>query len=397
MNQDLQLNEFYVDLHIHIGRTLQGRPVKITGSKNLTVTNIIQSAANEKGLHMIGIIDSHVPEVQDEYMQLIKTGIVKELANGGLRYSDSMTIILGCEIEVMDEGYHPVHYLCYFPTLEHIGYFTNWISRYMKNITLSSQRIYRSTRQLQAKVKELDGLFVPAHIFTPFKGIYGSAVNKMEEICALELIDAVELGLSGNTDMADTIAELTSYTYLTNSDAHSLSKIAREYQKVVVLKADFLELQYALYRKYGRHICKNYGLSPQLGKYHLSVCTKCKAALHTYSANCPICNGKLIRGVKDRIEEIAAYDKPAHPNHRPPYIEQIPLEFLPGIGRKTYARLLDYFGTEMNILHRVPVQEIEHYFGRSFAQLISLGREGKLLQKAGGGGIYGSIVMEEGM
>ena len=32
--------------------------------------------------------------------------------------------------------------------------------------------------ELQKKVKELDGIFIPAHVFTPFKSLYGKGVNK---------------------------------------------------------------------------------------------------------------------------------------------------------------------------------------------------------------------------
>ena len=57
------MNPYYTDLHIHIGRTKSGRAVKITGAKSLTFSNIISHARDEKGLHIIGIIDCHSPEV----------------------------------------------------------------------------------------------------------------------------------------------------------------------------------------------------------------------------------------------------------------------------------------------------------------------------------------------
>ncbi len=60
------LGRYYADLHIHIGRTASGRPVKITGARTLTLENILHEAAEVKGIDLVGVIDSHVPEVLDE-------------------------------------------------------------------------------------------------------------------------------------------------------------------------------------------------------------------------------------------------------------------------------------------------------------------------------------------
>lgn len=387
------MNEYFVDLHIHIGRTLSGRPVKISGSKDLTLKRIAEVAALEKGIDVIGIIDCHVPEIQFEIRQLIESGMMEELTEGGISFQGTK-ILLGAEVETMDIGYKPVHYLCYFPTLELISAFSMWLTTGMKNVNLSSQRLYKSTRELQQKVKELEGIFIPAHIFTPFKGIYGSAVDRMEKICDLSLIDAVELGLSGDSDMADTIKELELFTYVTNSDAHSLGKIAREYQKVRMLAPNFTELKKALHRKEGRMIATNYGLSPQLGKYHISVCQKCNTSFDVYCDLCPLCGAKVLKGVAHRIAELASYATAQHPEHRPPYIDQIPLEFFPGVGKKTYERILELYSTEMNMLHHVPIEQIRQDFGDSIANLIDQSRKGTLNQQKGGGGVYGKVILK---
>jgi PHP family Zn ribbon phosphoesterase len=62
------MNPYYVDLHIHIGRTESGLPVKITGSRDLTFFNIAYESSVRKGIDMIGIIDCHAPSVQEEIM-----------------------------------------------------------------------------------------------------------------------------------------------------------------------------------------------------------------------------------------------------------------------------------------------------------------------------------------
>ena len=156
----------------------------------------------------------------------------------------------------------------------------------MKNIHLSSQRIYVSGKELQQKVKELNGLFIPAHVFTPFKSLYGKGVkHSLTEVLNPEYIDGIELGLSSDTYMADGIAELHSYTFLSNSDAHSLGKIAREYQTIAMNEPTFTELKKALSHEDGRGIVANFGLDPLLGKYHQTVCEKCQYPFNPENGN----------------------------------------------------------------------------------------------------------------
>src|SRR5699024_8941955 len=146
--------------------------------KQLTLTNILKEASRRKGIDMIGVIDCHAPAVQEEIINLIQAGKAREIADGGIAF-ENVTLILGSEIEVYDENCNgPLHVLCYFPTLKKIRQFTGWLSSRMKNVTLSSQRYYGTAKELQYKVKELHGLFIPAHIFTPFKSVYGKGVKK---------------------------------------------------------------------------------------------------------------------------------------------------------------------------------------------------------------------------
>jgi PHP family Zn ribbon phosphoesterase len=138
------MKSFYVDLHIHIGRTWTGKPVKITGAKTLTFTNIIEHARHKKGLNVIGIIDCHSPEVILEMESLVASGEVYEHPDGGLVFGE-LTVIPGSELEVYDEHCNgPVHLLSYFPSIKVMREFSSWLSNHLKNIQLSSQRIYVS-------------------------------------------------------------------------------------------------------------------------------------------------------------------------------------------------------------------------------------------------------------
>lgn len=385
------MKNFYVDLHIHIGRTWTGKPVKITGAKSLTFTNIIEHSRNEKGLNMIGIIDSHSPEVILEMESHMSSGDLVEHPNGGLAYGN-LTIIPGSEIEIYDEQCHgPIHVLCYFPSIQIMREFSYWLSGHLKNITLSSQRVYITGLELQRKVKELGGIFIPAHVFTPFKSLYGKGVHSsLTEVFDPNLIDGIELGLSSDTKMADQIQELHAYTFVTNSDAHSLAKIAREYQVMRMMEPTFEELKKVLKEIDDRKVVANYGLDPLLGKYHRTVCAHCLNHLDYETGICPHCGkNKIIKGVADRILELKTAEK--SPNERPPYIHQVPLEFIPGLGPKMLNLLLEHFGTEMAILHEVPFDAIKEVVPEKLADLIMKAREGTIHLSAGGGGRYGKI------
>ncbi|MEH7110506.1 endonuclease Q family protein [Bacillus sp. JJ1764] len=385
------MNRYYVDLHIHIGRTWTGKPVKITGSKSLTFTNIIEHARHEKGLNMIGIIDSHSPEVILEMESLIQSGEVVEHQNGGLVFGD-LTVIPGSELEIYDEQCNgPIHVLCYMPTIAKMREFSNWLSGHLKNIQLSSQRVYITGLQLQKKTKELGGIFIPAHVFTPFKSLYGKGVNhSLTEVFDPSLIDGIELGLSSDTEMADQLGELHAYTFVTNSDAHSLAKIAREYQVIAMEEPTFLELQKALQGEDGRGVIANYGLDPLLGKYHKTVCANCLNHVPNDDQLCNLCGSeKIIKGVADRILELktAATGRA----DRPQYIHQVPLEFIPGLGPRLLEKLVDHFGSEMAILHEVPKEALAQVVPEKIAEFIMQAREGKVHLAAGGGGKYGKI------
>ncbi|MFY3792107.1 endonuclease Q family protein [Ureibacillus sp. MALMAid1270] len=382
---------YFADLHIHIGRTENGKPVKITGSRNLTLKNILDTASSKKGLDIIGIIDCHSPEVIGEIEVLLTKGEMEQLSEGGLRYENT-TLIPGSEIEIYDENCQgPIHVLAYFPTISIMKEFSNWMSSNLKNIQLSSQRIYCDGLTLQRKVKDLGGLFIPAHVFTPFKSLYGKGVSSsLTEVFDPALIDGIELGLSSDTDMVKRIGELEQYTFVTNSDAHSLGKLAREYQKIELKDATFREIEMALQESNGRKIVANYGLNPLLGKYHSTACANCSEPLIEGESVCRKCGSKLfVKGVSTRIQELSDLVEPTR--KRPPYIHQVPLDFIPGIGPKMIERLLSIFGTEMNILHTVTREELEQYLPQKIAKLIDQARKGELTIDVGGAGKYGKV------
>ena len=394
------MNEIFVDLHVHIGRSENGKPIKITAARSLNFANIAKECVDRKGISVVGIIDCASPYVIEDIENFLATGEAYEIADGGIIYKDKVCIILGSEIEkseINDQGKTgSAHNLCYFPSLKDIKAFSKEMSTHIKNITLSSQRANISAYELIDIVEKYNGVLIPAHAFTPHKSFYGNCTDRLSKIFKekFERVPAIELGLSSDTFLADTISELETKTFLTNSDAHSLPKIAREYNKILVNDISFKELMMAIKNEGGRKIIANYGLDPKLGKYHRTYCEKCDKRIEGEAPvlHCPDCDSSNITmGVFDRIEVIKDKKETKSPDFRPPYIYQIPLTFIPGVGPKVIEKLLGNFETEMNVLHKMSRDDIEGVVGVKVANAISNACSGNVNIQAGGGGVYGKI------
>ncbi len=392
--------EIFADLHVHIGRSKSNKPIKITAAKSLNFENIAKECVERKGINVVGIIDCASPYVIEDIEDFLKNGEAYEIPDGGIIYKDKVCIILGSEIEtseINDDGKTgSAHNICFFPSLSDIKAFSTNMKKHIKNITLSSQRANISAYELIDIVEKYNGILIPAHAFTPHKSFYGNCTKRLERIFKEKFnkVFAIELGLSSDTFLADQISELETRTFLTNSDAHSLPKIAREYNKMLVNDISFKEIVKVLKNEDGRKIICNYGLDPKLGKYHRTYCETCQKNLPNDppATTCNDCDSKNVTmGVLDRIEEIKDKKNTKSPTFRPPYIYQVPLTFIPGLGNKTINKLLDKFETEMNILHKLSKDDIEALIGEKIANNIVQAREGKLNIQAGGGGVYGKV------
>ncbi len=412
------------DLHVHVARA-GGRPVKIAASARLTVAGIVEESVDRKGLDVVGIVDAHSPPVQAELQALLDSGQARPLASGGLGFESAgrrLALILAAEVEAAEPGLGPVHYLCYLPDLEAARDFTGFLAPLVTNVTLSSQRAQVTGEALARRVGAAGGFLVPAHVFTPYKGFFGQGGVDLGQAFsdrALDHVPAVELGLSADTALADLVPSLAPFTYVTNSDAHSPETIGREHNAFpgpgpgegeegrpavdetgAAAGAErgaglfsFDDLAGCLRRG---AVVANYGLDPRLGKYHRAFCPKCgyvSAGDIAAGKICPACGRTgLVKGVLDRILTIAASAaRPARP--RPPYVHIVPLRYMPAVGPATRRKLHEAFGTEMNVLHRVPEEDLAEVAGTESARRIAAARAGTggLDISPGAGGRYGRL------
>ncbi len=201
------------------------------------------------------------------------------------------------------------------------------------------------------------------------------------------------MGLSADSMMASQMSELDNKSFISNSDAHSLPKIGREYNIFEMQKPSYNEVIKALKGLETRRIVANYGLNPKLGKYNRSYCLDCDRVIENDPPvlKCPVeAKHSIVVGALDRLDVIKDRNIP-YMDNRPPYNYQIPLEFIPKVGPKTIKNLIDHFGTEMKILHDASFDDLATVVKTDIAQKIILGREGKLHLEAGGGGVYGRV------
>ncbi|HHW62172.1 MAG TPA: hypothetical protein GX404_09735 [Syntrophomonadaceae bacterium] len=384
------MHTYYGDLHIHIGQA-RGRPVKITASRDLSLHKILYRDAPAKGLHLVGIVDAGSTLVSSEIARMLEKGLIQELPGGGFQANNGVLMITGCEIETRER----VHVIAYLPTWQALQQWQAYVKSRVQNQELSTQKVQMDLGEVMDLCQELDGIFCPAHVFTPHKGIYGAYTRRLESVFGVQYreIQVLELGLSSDTDMADTIKETSHFTFLSNSDAHSAINIGREYNRLRMQEANFSELRLCLQHRQGRAVEGNYGLHPLLGKYYRSYCKACDTILDGEAVyrSCPYCNNtSIVMGVYDRIKELQDTRHSVHPPGRPPYYYRVPLSWLPGFGPVTCQRLLENY-SEIDIIEELDIDIIRQKLPERLANVIEDMRQNRLTIIPGGGGRYGRV------
>lgn len=371
------------DFHIH-------GCYSMASSKDMFINNIADKS-KEKGLNILGTGDAFHPG----WLRHIDE--VCENTEDGIYTCNDVDFVLTTEVE----GKHRIHHLIIIPDIDIAHELSDKLISKNKNTDGRPKTNYTGAELLDM-VHDYDCLIGPAHAFTPWTGMYKSYDSIYD--CYDKAPDFVELGLSADTDMADRISELKDFTFLTNSDAHSPwpHRLGREFNCIEVSDISYSSIRHAIKH---RDVKGNYGMVPNLGKYHMTACTKCYKLTDPVTAKknsmkCE-CGGRIKKGVDYRISEIADYDAPHHPDFRPDYIHLMPLAELiasvydKGVTTKTvqniWQKLIDEFGCEIDVLINAPLDEIEG----NVSEAIKSFREGSVEIIPGGGGQYGQIIFEK--
>ncbi|MBQ7927805.1 MAG: TIGR00375 family protein [Methanobrevibacter sp.] len=373
------------DFHIH-------SCFSMASSKDMLIKNIAPKS-KLKGLQLLGTGDAFHPG----WLDIIEESTTP--VGDGIYAFEDMNFVLTTEVE----GKHKIHHVIIIPNIEIARELSVRLPSKNKNSD-GRPKTQLGGAELLELVKEYDCLIGPAHAFTPWTGMYKSHDSIYD--CYEKKPDFVELGLSADTFIADTVSELKDFPFLTNSDAHSPwpHRLGREFNQIELKDISFSSIKHAIKHK---DIKANYGLLPNLGKYHMTACTKCFKLVDPVVAKenrmkCS-CGGKIKKGVDFRISEIADLIEPKHPDFRPQYVHLMPLAelistvFDKGVTTKTvqakWQKLIDNFKTEIDVLINVSIDDISK-INPNIAPAIEAFRNGTIEVVPGGGGKYGEILFE---
>ncbi len=404
--------EVITDLHIH------SKYSRAT-SKNLDIPSLVKYA-RIKGVDLLGTGDiSH-----EKWIGEIKQHLKEKGDDGIYWFEDSsgrFPFMLSGEISLVftsnGKG-RRVHLVYLVPNLE----VNSRINAYLDSkgrrdydgrpiFNISCENFVRDLLAIDSRIE-----IIPAHIWTPWFGVFGSAsgFDSLKEAFGEQEknIHAIETGMSSDPEMNLKIAELNNKSIISFSDLHSfwpwrmgreatIFKIAGEiaYDKIIeqIRDASYsstIETDpcYGKYHYDGHRLC-NFSCSPQKTKELEGIC--------------PVCKKPLIIGVENRVQKLTNF-LGMSPNKKAFY-KILPLHELIAFyldssvsSKKSWAiynKLIEKFGNEFNILLRVDKNvlqtELEKEKHEGLAKLILDNRIANLRVKPGYDGEYGVLVSKE--
>jgi uncharacterized protein (TIGR00375 family) len=394
---------FFADFHIH------SRFSRAT-SKKMNPT-AINDAAKLKGLKVVGTGDITHPE----YLKELKDELIPD--GNGLYVckndpSGTKFVLTGevSNIFTQVKKNRRIHTVIFLPDFEVAEDIQARLSS-IGNIKSDGRPIFGfSAKDLVRIVMDAspECLILPAHIWTPWFSLFGanSGFDSVEECFEEESahIHCLETGLSSDPMMNFRLSALDRYTLLSNSDAHSPSKLGREsncfscplsYSSIIsAIKDPSLGFEGTV------------EFFPEEGKYHYDGHRSCNVSLHPEESIrlgniCPVCKNPLTIGVFHRIEELADRKEDYVPPHARPCAYLVPLEEIvaeamgvqPGSQKvaREYRRLVRTGGNELNILLFMDMKELSSLVSERLLYAIKRMRDGRVKKTPGYDGVYGKI------
>jgi uncharacterized protein (TIGR00375 family) len=430
------------DLHLH---SKYSRAV----SQQMTLP-VMAEYAKKKGLDLLTVSDWTHPQWFKE-IQILLT----ETADGIYSLKEDITekpirFLLSTEISSIykqGEKLRRIHNLVFVPNLETAEKVTKALLQKGANLTADGRPIIGlSSKNLLELILEADerAMLIPCHAWTPHFGIYGSAsgFDSLEEAFGemAKYIYGIETGLSSDPEMNWQIPELYNRSILSFSDAHSPAKMGRE-ATVFLPKNGILnpstssgqvtydDIRLAIMRK-SEKLKVGYTIEfyPEEGKYHFSGHRNCKVSygpeeIAEKGTTCPVCQKRMTEGVMLRVKTLAGENyKPravskkndygllwhtdTERNH-PSYVKLVPLLEVVAEGMEAtvlsqkvkdkYESLCRQFSSELDVLLKVPADDIRKFAGDKIAQSITKVRTGNISITPGYDGEFGVVkIWEEG-
>jgi len=409
--------KYFADLHIH------SRYSRAT-SKSLDLEHLYYWA-QLKGLHAVSVGDFVHPKWLDELKEKLdpaeegffrlKSKYTKEIdttlpssCKGEVRFLLSAEI---SSIYKKNDKVRKVHNVIFAPNFQAADNIQGKLDA-IGNIHSDGRPILGlDSHNLLEIILESDPLsfLVPAHIWTPWFSVLGSksGFDRIEE-CFEDLtkyIFAVETGLSSDPIMNWRLKQLDPFILISNSDAHSPSKLARE-ANIFNTEFSYKGIYLALSDPKNKGMLGTIEFFPEEGKYHYDGHRACNMRLTPKETRenkgaCPVCGKGVTVGVMARVEQLAdRKEGKKSPRHRP-YYNFIPLPEVIGQARGVgpnsksvglvYHNLLSKLGNELYILQEAPLKDIEVVAGDLVREGINKMRKGDVNIAAGYDGEFGTI------
>ena len=403
---------FIADLHIH------SKYSRAT-SKNMS-PEAIWKWAQIKGIGVVGTGDFTHPGWLKELSEKIEPSgnglfkLKKEYESNGVPEScmSEVSFILSAEISCIyrkNDRTRKVHSLILVPDFSDAARINLALSR-IGNLKADGRPILGlDALELLKTVMGLcpSAVFIPAHAWTPHFSVFGavSGFDSLEECFEdyTPYINAIETGLSSDPAMNWRLSALDNITLISNSDAHSPSKMGRE-ANIFDAEKSFSAIANSIRTREG--FLGTIEFFPEEGKYHYDGHRACAISLSPEETIrqgylCPKCGKRVTVGVLHRVEKLADRPQGYKPESTPPYYSLIPLiEVLAesigvGVASKKvdmeFQRLIQVLGNEFTILMDAPIHGIEQASSPLVGEAISRVRSGRIHVAPGYDGEYGKI------
>ncbi|WP_456370283.1 endonuclease Q family protein [Thermodesulfatator atlanticus] len=403
MKLPLREEIYFADLHIH------SRYSRAT-SKDMTIPTLAQ-VARAKGLSVVATGDFTHPD----YVSELEEYLIPAPEEGLYVFRedpDGVRFILSAEISNIfsqaGKKNRRVHTVVLAPSLRVVKEINRALAR-LGNLTSDGRPMFGfPVKDLVKLLRQIspDVIIIPAHIWTPWYSLFGafSGFDSIEECFEeeTEYIHALETGLSSDPAMNWRLSMLDRYTLVSNSDAHSPAKLARE-ANAFYGKPSYQGIKEALLKD---NLAFTIEFYPEEGKYHYDGHRNCGVLFSpeetlAHGGKCPVCGEPVTVGVMHRVIELA--DRPAgyKPPDKPQALHLVPLQEIiaEALGKgpqtqavlKTYKQILEMAGPELDILLYKSLGELKELLPERIVEGISRVRQGRLYIKPGFDGVYGKI------
>ena len=396
---------YIADLHVH------SRFARAT-SHDLNVPNL-EKWARVKGLNIMGTGDFTHPT----WIKELKQELHEE--EGILKTKTGFPFVLQGEVSLMysqgGKG-RRVHLVLLAPSFEVVDRVNDYFLS-KGRLDYDGRPIFGvSCVDVVENLKKISDEIevIPAHAWTPWFGVFGSATgfDSMEEafLDQVKHIHAFETGMSSDPAMNWRLSKLDKYSILSFSDLHSYWpwRIGRESTIFDFSELNYQNLIKAIRTKDG--LKGTIEVEPGYGKYHFDGHRFCKFSCSPEESKkrndiCPICGKKITIGVMNRVEKLADRKEGYKPENALPFYTLLPLHELIYLilgnamsSKKVwveYDNLINKFGNEFEILMNTPMEDLRKVCDEKLASLILRNRQGKVKVEPGFDGEYGKAVLEE--